>query len=309
MSGLVDVEERGMSTEARGVEASEYTRDFRLAGGKKPRALRGMRAISVGCLSLGSSTQESCFHGASASEERLELVSLSFFFGVVHPLGRPWVSEDEDLLLDSSLNCPRIRSSAGRASGPWTGRPFTPQASTGRTISFLICMLSFGHIRFALRRTACWQLYLILSPASVSCGRTWWMYTSASRSSFSPGGAETLVRSSEFLRFMRPTESDTRCSSAVKRSLRFIALTRASLSSCVPAPTCESAPAGPQCFGGGALADVRRPCPGFLLRVVPASPVSSFAKTVAAMPWRADHEFPHSPDSVGDLGVHMPEPV
>lgn len=134
-------------------------------------------------------------------------------------------------------------------------------------------MLSFGHIRLALRNTACSQLNLMLSPASVSCGRTWWIYTSASRSSFSLGGADALSRSSEFLRFIRPTESGTRCSPAVNRSFRFIALTMASLSSCVPAPTCEPAPAGPHCFGGGALVDVRRPWPGFVrLRVFPESP-------------------------------------
>jgi hypothetical protein len=109
---------------------------------------------------------------------------------------------------------------------------------------------------------------------------------------------------------MRPAESGTKCSPAVNRSLRFIALTMASLSSCVPAPTCEPAPAGPHCFGGGALVEVRRPWPGFRMRVLPDSPeVPSLAMTVAAMPWRADHEFPHSPDSVrdGDFGVEAPE--
>jgi hypothetical protein len=46
---FVDVEERGRSTEARGVDAaSEYAVDFRRAGGKKPRARRGMRPICVG---------------------------------------------------------------------------------------------------------------------------------------------------------------------------------------------------------------------------------------------------------------------
>src|SRR5690242_21056429 len=41
--GFVEVEERGRSTEARGVEvASEYATDFRRAGGKKPSARRGM---------------------------------------------------------------------------------------------------------------------------------------------------------------------------------------------------------------------------------------------------------------------------
>jgi hypothetical protein len=136
------------------------------------------------------------------------------------------------------------------------------------------------------------------------------MYTRASRSSFSPGGAEALSRSSEFLRFMRPTESGTRCSPAVNKSLRFIALTMASLSSCVPAPTCEPAPAGPHCFGGGALVEVRRPCPGFRLRVLPESPeVPSVARTVAAIPRIAASEFPHNPDSVceGDFGVEVPE--
>lgn len=64
---FVEVDERGKSTEALGVDVSEKTRDFRLAGGKKPSSFRGIRPISVGSLSLGSSTQESCFHGCSES--------------------------------------------------------------------------------------------------------------------------------------------------------------------------------------------------------------------------------------------------
>jgi hypothetical protein len=92
--------------------------------------------------------------------------------------------------------------------------------------------------------------------------------------------------------------------------LRFISLTIASLSSCVPAPTCEPAPAGPHCFGGGALTDVRRPCPGLRLRALPESlGAPSLAMTVAAMPWIVDPRFPHSPDNVatGDFGVDVPE--
>jgi hypothetical protein len=97
---------------------------------------------------------------------------------------------------------------------------------------------------------------------------------------------------------MRPTESGTRCSFAFSRSLRFIARTMFSLSSCGPVPTCAPAPAGPHCFGGGALAEVRRPWPGLRLRGLFASAsVPSLPMTVAAMPWMADHELPHSPDS------------
>jgi hypothetical protein len=269
-----------------------------------------MRPICVGCLSLGRRTHESCFHGESASalDETAEVVSVCLRLGVAQPLGSPCVSGTGALLFEPSPYSPSRRSSSGRASGPCTGRPLTPQASTGSTTCFLYCTLSFGHMRFALRRTAWSQLYLMLSPASVSCGRTVCMYTRASRSSLSVGGAETLIRSSEFLRFMRPTESGTRCSLAVNRSLRFMALTIASLSSCVPAPTCELAPAGPHDRGGGWLTDVRRPCVGFRRRVLlDSAGGSSLAKTVAAIPWMADHEFPQMPDSVsavvrGDFG-------
>jgi hypothetical protein len=81
-----------------------------------------------------------------------------------------------------------------------------------------------------------------------------------------------------------------------------MARTMASLSSFVPAPTCEPAPAGPHCFGGGALTDVRRPCPGFLLReLLGSAAVPSLPMTFAAMPWIADHEFPHSPESGLDV--------
>jgi hypothetical protein len=60
-------EERGRSREAVGVLRSENVSDFRRAGGKKPRLLRGRRAISVGSLSLGKMAQESCFHCGSDS--------------------------------------------------------------------------------------------------------------------------------------------------------------------------------------------------------------------------------------------------
>ena len=287
MSGFVEVEERGRSTETRGVDVSEYVKDFRRAGGKKPSPLRGIRPICVGRLSLGRRTQESCFHGVSTSacDDEAEFMSVSFALWVLQPLGSPFVSSTGAFLLDSAPYSPSNRSSSGRTSGPGTGRPLTPQASTGRMTVCFVCTLSLGHMRFDFRSTACWQLYLILSPANVSCGRTWCMYTRASRSSFSPGGAEALSRSSEFLRFMRPIESCTRCSLPVSKSLRFIALTLASLSSCVPTPTCEPEPAGPHCLGGGALVEVRRPCTALRLRVPLESPESpSLAKTVAAMP-------------------------
>ena len=62
---FVDIEDRGRSREDDGV--SENVRDFRRAGGKKPRVLRGSRAISVGTVSFGSNTHESCFQGGSDS--------------------------------------------------------------------------------------------------------------------------------------------------------------------------------------------------------------------------------------------------
>jgi hypothetical protein len=62
---FVDIEDRGRSKEDDGV--SENVRDFRRAGGKKPRVLRGNRAISVGTVSFGSNTHESCFQGGSKS--------------------------------------------------------------------------------------------------------------------------------------------------------------------------------------------------------------------------------------------------
>ena len=89
---FVDVDERGRSTDALGVEASENTRDFRLAGGKKPSSLRGIRPICVGFLSFGRRTQESCFQGGSESAldvegESVEDVSVSLGFDEDQPLG------------------------------------------------------------------------------------------------------------------------------------------------------------------------------------------------------------------------------
>lgn len=177
----------------------------------------------------------------------------------------------------------------------------TPHASTGSTMVFFVCTLSLGHMRLAFRSTSGWQLNLIVRPASVSWGRTVWMYMRASRSSFSPGGAEELVRSSEFRLFRRPTGSDTWLS-ARSRSLRFIARTMFSLSSCEPAPTwAVDEASGPHCFGG-ALVEVRRCEPSSGFRFLAAAEGSlelpSFPSTLVARPWIADHEFPHIPDSV-----------
>jgi hypothetical protein len=108
----------------------------------------------------------------SGLEETTEFASDSLCFGVLQPFGRPDVSFVGVLLLEPSPYSPSSRSSSGRASGPCAGRPLTPQASTGSTTVVFVCTLSFGHMRFALRSTACSQLYLMLMPASVSCGRT-----------------------------------------------------------------------------------------------------------------------------------------
>jgi hypothetical protein len=285
---LVEVEDRGMSTEALGVDASEKTTDFRLAGGKKPNSLRGMRPISIGSLSLGRSTHESCFHGGSDSVldtdgDRVDTVSVSLGLEELQPLGKA-LARSSGL----SLQSPSRRCSSCWASGPATGRPFTPHASTGSTMVFFVCTLSLGHMRLAFRRTAGWQLYLIVRPASVSCGRTWWMYMRASRSSFSPGGADELMPSSELLLFRRPTESVIEWLSARSRSLRFIARTMLSRSPCEPAPTWAVDEAeGPHCFGG-ALVEVRRCEPSSGFRFLVATDVSvapaSFPSTLVARP-------------------------
>jgi hypothetical protein len=170
-----DAGERDKSTDGLGVDAaSEYAFDFRRAGGKKPSARRGMRPICVGLWSLGRSTQESCFQGGSVSglEDMTECVSESLWRGVDQPFGRPCVSHFGALVLEVSPYSPSNRSSSGRASGPCAGRPLTPHASTGSTTAFFVCTLSLGHIRFDLRSIAWSQLYLMLMPASVSCGRT-----------------------------------------------------------------------------------------------------------------------------------------
>lgn len=103
---LVELEDRGRSVEALGVDASENTKDFRLAGGKKPSSLRGMRPISTGSLSLGKRTQESCFQGGSESALDTEGgpvdVSLSLGLELVQPFGKALESSCE-LLLQSPI--------------------------------------------------------------------------------------------------------------------------------------------------------------------------------------------------------------
>lgn len=102
---------------------------------------------------------------------------------------------------------------------------------------------------------------------------------------------------------MRPTESGTRCSLAMSKSLRFIARTMLSLSSCEPAPIWAAKDAdGPHCFGGALLAV--RLCAvdsGFRLLVDVSFGIVSFPSTFVARPWIADHEFPQIPDRVADV--------
>ena len=112
--GFVDVEERGKSTDARGVEASEYVIDLRRAGGKNPKALRGIRAICVGFLSFDNSTQESCFQGVSDSalDDSTEVVSSSFggVAGTFQPFGSPALF-GMGVLLVLSPKSPKSKSS------------------------------------------------------------------------------------------------------------------------------------------------------------------------------------------------------
>ena len=136
------------------MDASENTSDFRLAGGKKPRSLRGIRPISIGSLSFGRSTQESCFQGGSESAfetegESVEDVSVPLCFDEAQPFGRA-----SELASGLWLQSPSRRSSSCSVPGSATGRPLTPHASTGSTMVFFVCTLSLGHMRFALRSTA-----------------------------------------------------------------------------------------------------------------------------------------------------------
>lgn len=112
------------------------------------------------------------------------------------------------------------------------------------------------------------------------------------------------MRSSEFLLFMRPTESGTKCSFAVSRSLRFMARTKLSLPSSVPAPTCDPDEVGPHCFGGTLLVTLRwEGHIGFRRLVVASGAASSdsLPSTLVAISWIADHEFPQMPDSAADV--------
>lgn len=173
----MDVEERGRSNDGR-VDASEYGIDFRRAGGKNPSALRGMRPISIGSVSPGRRTQESCIHGGSVSaldceDDGTRLRSPVCPVGFAHPFGNE--SGCVSFLLEPSPYSPSKRSSCPWALGPATGRPLTPHASTGMTTVVFVWTLSFGHMRFAFLRIAGWQLNLIVIPANVSCGRTWWI--------------------------------------------------------------------------------------------------------------------------------------
>lgn len=137
---FVDIEDRGRSREDDGV--SENVRDFRRAGGKKPRVLRGSRAISVGTVSFRSNTHESCFQGGSDSawEELVEDGGRG--------KGVLWLVESCGCQPFEAIGvCVGVLSLSEELS-PWppskrsssfwlqsnTGRPFTPQASTGRTI-------------------------------------------------------------------------------------------------------------------------------------------------------------------------------
>ncbi len=88
------------------------------------------------------------------------------FSGIPHCASTPPLDEGEGVMMVSSLEEPVRRSGAGIL------QPLTPQASTGNTTVFRTWMLSFGHNLLALRNTAAGQLYLIMTPASVSSGVT-----------------------------------------------------------------------------------------------------------------------------------------
>ena len=123
-------------------------------------------------------TQESCFHGGSSGLERVteiegevgmleKSVSLSLGVSCTSPHGA-WGAVGVGM--NSSIRPPAALP--GELSGSGILRPFTPQASTGRTTVFLTCILSLGHNRFAFRKTLGLQLYFIMTPARVSAGFT-----------------------------------------------------------------------------------------------------------------------------------------
>lgn len=89
----VDSEERGRSREEDAVGVSENVRDFRRAGGKKPKVRLGRRATSVGFVSFPKTTQDSCFQGGSDSVLEVEEegglgADVIWFEDECHPLVR-----------------------------------------------------------------------------------------------------------------------------------------------------------------------------------------------------------------------------
>jgi hypothetical protein len=156
--------DRKMSIDVfREVSISENVFDFLRALGKNPSVWRGRRAISVGWVSFGRRTQESCFQGGSISIRDEAVEEGGRCSGVVgfeddgESLCHPFTGDPLDIV---GLSCMVNASSPSRSSssialfGFGTGRPLTPHASTGRTIVSLACIGSLGHILFALRSTA-----------------------------------------------------------------------------------------------------------------------------------------------------------
>ena len=151
---------------------------FSATRGKETKTAATDAGISTGGGKFGRKTQESCFHGCSSGGET-EMEGDDGTLGNADsdasdgsedgPQGT-WVDvgvfmRSSFCVDESPLMC--ISSSV-------SFRPRTLQASIGRYTVFRICMRSLGHSRFAFLKTGAVQLYLIITPASVSSGLTLW---------------------------------------------------------------------------------------------------------------------------------------
>jgi hypothetical protein len=134
-------------------EVSEKVIDFRRAGGKKPRVLRGMRRISTGSGVLGIRTQDSCLYEVVSCDEVSESER-------DRGSGELWTSNRarDGSCKSLFVAVDALLSDSRRSKFSWASSTFlprTPQASTGRKTCVRICILSLGQNLLTLRNTAC----------------------------------------------------------------------------------------------------------------------------------------------------------
>jgi hypothetical protein len=149
-----------MSKDVFGVEVADATVvvafDFRLAGGKYPKARRGTRNISTGALIPGSTTQESCLKSISSDEEVIrDNGSEVYTEGIVAFVGPSGDNEsppfEAELVRVANLSGPGSNRSFVRY-GLSTFLPLAAHPSSGTRTCVLVWMLSFGQNRLIFRK-------------------------------------------------------------------------------------------------------------------------------------------------------------